>query len=173
MIQYSNINDAWGNKETFKKNNLNNIENLENKKNVNVENLENKKNVNVEKLETEPINLSKQNNYLFPHQPNPMNSIQNENYASNTCSFSEHLKTCEHCRNSLAEYFTNDSSMSTINLFGLKINITKDVLKVIFVILIILIFVILLSTINYSFKERSANMKYYMMAPPHHIPYYR
>ena len=80
------------------------------------------------------------------------------------------VKTCEECRNSLYEYLGNESTTSTIDLFGLKITVSKDILKIIFIILIICIFIILLSMVNVSLKEET-NMKYFMMPPQ--MPYFR
>ncbi len=182
MIQYSNINDAWGNKDLLKKNSLNNLNNKSIESNLEV---------------IEPKIIP--NNVVKPIYPNadiakaPVNIIQpqppviipmskpevkehffKETHSVKSCSFAEHLKNCEECRNSLSEYFGNESSTTTIDLLGLKITVSKDILKIIFVILIICIFIILLSMVNISFKE-DLNMKYlmkYNMMPPQ-MPFYR
>jgi hypothetical protein len=158
MIQYSSINDAWGNKEIYKK--TNNIDNFINNK---VESFTQPQVVNKVETFTQPqvVNTPEIVNNHSEHFNNPAQT--------NYCSFSEHLKNCEHCKNSLTEYFTNDGTISNINLFGLNINITKDVLKIIFIILIILIFIILLSMINISLKDFKSQMKYYMVP---NMPYY-
>jgi hypothetical protein len=198
MIQYSSINDAWGNKEIYKKKDLNNIENLINKKLVN-ESFENKhQQISIvhepKSIENQPKPIENQPKPIenqpkpIENQPKPIENqvkpIENQpkpiehfkyDLDKSSCSFAEHLKTCEYCKNSLAEYFTNDNNnpISTINLFGLKINITKDVLKIIFVIIIIIIFVILLSIINISLKNPKTMMKYYMvpnMPNMHNMP---
>ena len=169
MIQYSSINDAWVNKETYKKNTLNNFEGFNSKQ---AEKFVSQQNNHIDnKPINKPINtpidnhINNHNNIINKEhfEPSPINS---------TCSFAEHLKTCEYCRNSLTEYFENDSSISTIDIFGLKINITKDVLKIIFIILIVLIFIIILSTLNISLNNPNMNMKYYMIPHiPHNLPY--
>lgn len=181
MIQYSSINDAWGNKEIYKKNALNNFEGFNNSKPV--EKFVSQKNTPVNDIHIAPIiekpiivqNIAQNKEHFEPAPINPAADTATyiNNYTSKSCSFAEHLKNCEHCRNSLTEYFENDSSVSTINIFGLKINITKDVLKVIFIILIVLIFIIILSTINFSLNNSRMNMKYYMVPQvPHNLPYY-
>jgi hypothetical protein len=163
MIQYSSINDAWGNKETYKKNALNNLEGFNSKP------LE--KFVS-EKTQQESNNIAPiEKPSIIPNIiPNitPNNIINKEHFEpiliNSKCSFAEHLKICEDCRNSLTEHYENNNN-AQINIFGFKINITKDVLKVIFILLIVLIFIIILSTINISLNYPKTNMKYYMV--PH------
>ncbi len=134
MINYSSINDAWGYKEIYKKNTLDNIENQSNKKQNIVEN--NTNNTNPQK--TEHFN----------------------EMIKTDCALMEHIKSCETCKNKLAKIFENfdNSSGPEINILGLKLHITKDVLKLIFILLIILIFIILLSIINFPFKN--SELKY-------------
>jgi hypothetical protein len=177
MIQYSSINDAWGNKEIYKKNTINNIDiskQIDGFKQK-VETFVNPQ--PVQKVETfvNPQPVQKVETFVNPQPIIP----NNEHFVStttlpSTCNFAEHFKTCEHCRNSLSEYFENNntSSLSIIDIFGLKINITKDVLRVIFVIIIVLIFIIILSTINVSLQDTKMHMKYYMMPQMHNMPYY-
>jgi hypothetical protein len=149
MIQYSSINDAWGNKDINKKS-INNIEKFIDKplmknKEPNID----KPVINIEKMVPQNhINLNKEK---FVDEPS-------------NCSYTEHLKTCENCRKKITEFFNSETSNTKeINIFGLiKFNLTTDVLKVIFVILLIFIFVLLLSMINISFKTNTA-MKYYMI----------
>ena len=197
MIQYSSINDAWGYKDTYKKNSLNNIENFANKNTINVELITNNTNHpvphNDTHNDTHPIHHNDNNDthnnthnnthndthniHPISHHEHFMNPIIN----NNSCSFAEHFKTCDHCKDSFIEYFNNNNYnnnnnnnnkiIKTINLLGLEINITKDVLKVIFILIIILIFVLLLSTVNISFKNKQfTQMKYYTM--PQNMPYY-
>lgn len=126
MINYSSINDAWGNKEKeiYKKNESQNIETLNNQP----QRCENKK------IE----------NFEVTTQPKP-------------CALMNHIKECSECRMKMAEMFTNTDNSNTckktINILGLKINITNDVLKVLFLIIIIAIFILLLSIINLSFAK--------------------
>jgi hypothetical protein len=183
MIQYSNINDAWGNKDLLKKNSLNNLNNKSIESNLevlkpNVPIAPKLPEINPEK-NTPQISIEKElkpvvQNSLFD-QLAPFNK-EHFFQESKPCSFANHLKNCEHCRNSLTEYLSNESTTSTIDLFGLKITISKDILKIIFVILIICIFIILLSMVNISFKnDMNSNMRYFMkydMMPPQ-IPFYR
>jgi hypothetical protein len=199
MIQYSSINDAWGNKEIYKKNTINNIDGFTNKP------LNNLKQINTF-IQPKPQEVETFVQVPVPQQPKvetfipvleqkiekilPVleEKIQNNEHFYNipatstmrtSCGFAEHLKNCEYCRSSLSEYFDSDNSnsVSTINIFGLKINITKDVLKFIFVIIIIIIFIIILSTINVSLKETKMNMKYYIVpqgpnVAMHNFPFY-
>jgi hypothetical protein len=191
MIQYSSINDAWGNKEMYKKNTINNIDGFTNKLINNPKQIDTfiqPKPQEVEPFVNQPPKEPKVETFVNqpPKEPKVETfvsqiPIQNYGHFNNTsitstmrtsCSFAEHLKNCEHCRNSLSEYFESDNPVSTINIFGLKINITKDVLKIIFVIIIVLIFIIILSTINISLKDTRTNMKYYMVPNMHNIPFY-
>lgn len=183
MIQYSSINDAWGNKEIYKKNTLNNMDGFNNSKPVETfvspkVTQELQKPQEIQEHEKPQVSnnipqiIETSNKEHF--EPMPLNNthLQNlPNLQNSSCSFAEHLKNCEHCRNSLTEYFDTDSAVAHINIFGLKINITKDVLKVIFVILIVLIFIIILSTINISLNDQKMHMKYYIVPQvPHNFP---
>ena len=170
MIQYSSINDAWGNKEMYKKNTINNIDGFANKLFTNEP---------PKQIDTFIQQLPKVETFVSQQLPKveTFNDVLSTSTMSSPCSFAEHLKSCDHCRNSLLEYFDNGNSVSTINIFGLKINITKAVLKIIFVIIIVLIFIIILSTINISLKDTSSHMKYYIMPqvsniPMNNIPFY-
>ncbi len=124
MINYSSINDAWGNKEIYRKNESQNIEHLNN-------------------------------------QPQKCANKQIEHFEATTkstsCALMNHIKECSECRMRMAEMFTNTDTSNTckktINILGLKINVTNDVLKVLFLIIIIAIFILLLSIINLSFKK--------------------
>jgi len=176
MIQYSSINDAWGNKEIYKKNSLNNFNGFNNSKPE--DKIVSQKNTPIEKPIDKPIiitNVPQNVPQTIVQNIAPNNIINKEHFEpvtstiNSTCNFAEHFKNCEHCRNSLSEHFNNDSSMSTI--FG--INISKDILRIIFIILVVLIFIIILSTINISLNNPQMNMKYYMVPQiPHNLPYY-
>ncbi len=188
MIQYSNINDAWGNKDLLKKNSLNNLNNksIENNLEVQSPNVPNKE-IIYDKPMDKPIDKPMENikpieqNSLFNQlAPTKEHFFQTttpiKTHPTGSCSFAEHLKTCEECRNSLTEYLDSDNTTSTINLFGLKITISKDVLKIIFIISIVCIFILLLSMVNISFKDDiNTNMKYLMKYNmiPQQIPYFR
>ncbi len=134
MINYSSINDAWGNKEKeiYKNNESQNIETLNN-------------------------------------QPQRCENKQIEHFEVTTqpksCALMNHIKECSECRMKMAEMFTNTDNSNTckktINILGLKINITNDVLKVLFLIIIIAIFILLLSIINLSFTK--TNTKYVVL----------
>jgi len=114
---------------------------------------------------------------------NPQQNVNyNEHFTGNNCAFMEHLQNCPFCmakfKNSITDNFTEnftnsiknqitehfadpttstspqvDKPISTINLFGLEINITKDVLKVLFIIILIIIFILLLRMVNVTFKK--------------------
>ncbi len=120
MINYSTINDAWGNKEIYRKNESQ------------IEPLNNESQKCQKKVETFEVTAQ-----------------------SKSCSFINHIKECEECRMKMSEMFTNTDNSNickkTLNILGLKINITNDVLKVLFIIIIIAIFILLLSIINFSF----------------------
>jgi hypothetical protein len=228
MIQYSSINDAWGNKEMYKKNTINNIDGFTNIKQIDkfiqpkpvdvetfiqqvpqVQQVPQEQKVETfiqqvpqvqqvlqvpqeqkvetfiqqvpqvpqeQKVETYISQIPKVETFVVPHNED-FYGIPSTSTMRTSCGFAEHLKSCDHCRNSLSEYFDSGNSVSTINIFGLKINITKDVLKIIFVIIIVLIFIIVLSTINVSLKDTRTHMKYYMVPqvsniPMHNVPFY-
>lgn len=204
MIQYSNINDAWGNKEIFKKNILNNyldigkpVAKISPKEAESVQDilLAPVNNNNIPKVEqnivvpiTAPLNVPLSNTPvnnkkmeqnitnpvpiitdipILSNKPIINNIINNEHFTS--CSYAEHLNNCEACRNALIEQFSSKSS-ACINLFGMGFNISKDVLQIIFIILIVIIFVILLSLVNIPMKDdlnvqlqKAAQLKYLMM----------
>jgi hypothetical protein len=197
MIQYSSINDAWGNKEIYKKNTLNNIDGFNNSKPIetfisqklvqDTSVLQNIVPQNIVPQNIVPQNIVPQNivpQNIVPQNIVPQNIVpQNKEHfvdistnITNSCNIAEHLKNCEHCRNSLNEHFVNDNSILQFNIFGLKINIKKDVFKVIFIILIVLIFIIILSTINISLIDKKLNMdanmkiKYYMLPNVQGVP---
>jgi hypothetical protein len=142
MIQYSTINDAWGNKQIYRKNTIDNFTNKQITKNEE----------SVAETVAEPV----VQNAVPAAQPILIEKPYKEHFNNNSCSYTEHLKNCEHCRNQLREYFDNSAP---IKIYG--IHITKDMLKIIFIILIILIFIILLSMINISFND--AHTKYIMV----------
>ena len=156
MIQYSSINDAWGNKDINKKT-INNIEKF-------IEKPSNQEKTNISPQIISPQIISPP--MISPQIISPP-MINKEHFTSDVsyCSFTEHLKTCEKCKKNMAEYFTNPGNNTReINLFGLiKFNLTTDVLNLIFIILIILIFVIILSMVNVSFRTNNTAMKYYMV----------
>jgi hypothetical protein len=183
MIQYSSINDAWGNKEMYKKNTINNIDTFIQQSPQKVETftpqqlpqkVETPQQL-PQKVETfTPQQLPQKVETFTPQQSpqkvetfTPQKSIQHHEHfdvsssVMKTCSFAEHLKSCEHCRNSLSEYFENDSPSLPIDIFGFKI--TKEILNIIFIIIIVLIFIIILSTINVSLNDTRTHMKYYMV----------
>ncbi len=148
MIQYSSINDAWGNKDINKKS-LNNIEKF-----INRPPLNNNIPAQVASAIEHPIILDTKNN------------LNKEQFVSEVsqCSFTEHLKTCDNCKKIIAEYFINqNSNVREIKLWGLQLSLPTETLKVIFIILIILIFILLLSMVNISFKNNNIGMKYYMV----------
>ncbi len=158
MIQYSSINDAWGNKKP-----LNYVENFVAKDNkvpvqvpmqIPVPELHNKKDVHPEP----PVIKEPPKKETFANEMSP-------------CAFTEHLKTCEKCKNTIAEYFeNNDNPEREINFFGLvRFHVTTEFLKGVFVVIIIVIFVLLLSMINISFKNNNNQLKYYMV--PANIPH--
>jgi hypothetical protein len=221
MIQYSNINDAWGNKEIFKKNILNNNSDIgkpvarispkeaESIQDVLLAPVINNNNINnIPKVEqnivvpitapinvpvTAPINVpinvpftapitapfnvpfnvplsntpiknekqENNNNNININNPVPIISdvpilsnqpiINNKEHFS-SCSYAEHLNNCAACRNAIIEKFSSKSS-ACVNLFGMGFNISKDVLQVIFIILIVAIFILLLSLVNIPMKD--------------------
>jgi hypothetical protein len=208
MIQYSNINDAWGNKEIFKKNILNNnldsigkpVAQISPKNDISVQDIllapvETKNVAQVDKdivvpitapnasapISNTPVNNPSRSTDNFPINPvpkniidipilsnQPINNINNKEHFS-SCSLSEHLNNCESCRNTIAEHFKNNNK-SHINILGLEFDISKDILKVIFIILIVIIFIILLSLVNIPMKDdlnnlglKPAQIKYLLM----------
>lgn len=168
MIQYSNINDAWGNnKEIFKKNVLNNnLEKPADKLPESIPNTYSPRIVDIPLSNTPVLNTitsKPSTNIIEPNIPISNKPINTEHFKS--CSYAEHFKVCESCRNSMLEHFKNLNT-AKVNLLGTTYFINKDVLKTIFIILIVLIFIILLSMVNIPVKEINippAHMKYLMM----------
>jgi len=166
MIQYSNINDAWGNKEIFKKKVLNNY--VEKPADIKPSEIpQSNKPIKHEQIITTTITNPNSNSNPITNNPinNPINN-GNLNEHFKACSFAEHFKQCESCRNSMIEQF-NNSNKAKVNIFGMKFLISREILKIIFIILIVLIFMILLSLVNLPIKEEiritPAHMKYLMM----------
>jgi hypothetical protein len=145
MIQYSSINDAWGNKEMFK-----------NKKpsvtpKINYDTPMKKEEI----IKTEPSQEA------FTEQFTDVISKKDEQKV--TCDAVDHLLNCDKCLKKLKEKFSNKKNIKNyeINLFNYKFIITKEILQGVFVFLILCIFLLLLSSINQSLKP--TDMKYYVL----------
>ncbi len=171
MIHYSSIKDAWGKKDMFKNN-------ISSGKFTNT--LEPVTNCQTSIKEQNVQPTSPPETFVVKESINLLENIKkNEHFTENNCAFMEHLQNCPFCmaklKNTFTENFTSsiredfiettssviDKPISTINLFGLEINITKDVLKVLFIIILIIIFILLLRMVNVSFKN--TNNKYLNM----------
>ena len=172
MIHYSSIKDAWGKKDMFKNNS-------QNAKFTNIYDPSTNCQASIKQPYTTIQNPPVQN----PPVQNPPETfsqiepikydlqtnhkvIQNEHFAQNNCAFMEHLQNCPFCMGKMKEHFADPTStgalgvymeqpISSINLFGFEINITKDVLKVLFIIILIVIFILLLRMVNVSFKKEN------------------
>lgn len=124
MIHYSSINDAWGNKEIYKNN-------------------------------KETFSQNTKPDIIKPVEIIKVLPVKNEHFTNmQDCNVVEHIKNCPECKKKLSEMFTNTDNSKEINLFGFKINLTKDVLKIILIILLILITVNLFSLINTVFENK-------------------
>jgi hypothetical protein len=137
MINYSSINDAWGNKEIYKKNNTNISP------------------VNIQPVNIPPVNIQPVN---IPVVYDVVEKFTDK------CELLDHIINCEKCKNKMVELFANEQPQQTmpINIFGL--NVTNDVLKILFIIIICVIFVLLLSMVNSSLtKPVVSEMKYFVM----------
>jgi hypothetical protein len=143
MIHYSSINDAWGNKEIYK----NNKESF-------TQSFTQSNTIPIVPIPIVPIN-------------NPAQSTNNqdnvkpiEHFAPTTstnvqyCSTIEHINNCPECKKKLSEMFKNSDNNREIKIFGMTINLTKDVLKIILIIILILITVNLFSLINVVFQDK-------------------
>ncbi len=135
MIHYSSINDAWGNKEIYKNNK--------------------EKFTQSNPIQAAPINAP----INAPIQP--INNVKPIEHFNN-CTMVEHIENCPECKKKLSEMFKNSDNNREIKIFGFTINLTKDVLKMILIILLILITVNLLSLINTVFPEKPI----YVLPPP-------
>jgi hypothetical protein len=202
MIQYSSINDAWGNKETYKKYNKGETfqnttlkkESFQNNNLVdhhtNIKEVNEPVNKPVDKPVSQPIQVINEpiNETLVQPVNQPINKVVSEPFTNNhhqqnmhhkfierfyqnenrPCNIIEHLKNCPECVEKMRELFTNNNDednyiYSKINIFGLKINITKDVLKIVFILLIVLIFIVFLSIINVPLIGNNSSSKYYLV----------
>ncbi len=136
MIQYSSINDAWGNKEMFRKKKPSLLPK------INYDTNEKKETVIVEKI----------TNSSTPIETKPVNE----------CNAFEHMMNCPKCLNKIKEKFTQSNIPKyEVYMFGFKIVITKEILQAIFIFLILCIFLLFLSSINQSFKQ--TEVKYYIL----------
>ena len=161
MIHYSSIKDAWGKKDMFK-NNTPLSKSFEPASNCNTQ-------VNKPTTQSETFTQNNTIKYEVPQvvQPQVVQQIQqtlNEHFAQNNCGFMEHIQNCPFCMGKMKEHFAETSTgvlpeqpISIVNIFGFKINITKDVLKVLFIIILIVIFILLLRIINVSFKKNNTS----------------
>ena len=171
MIQYSNINDAWGNKEIFKKNLLNNSNDFTKP----VAPIVTPNAVEIEPKTLAPAVLTTNQptpKFTPPYENNVLTATPNkESFHAKSCSFAEHLKECQECRNSMYEHFKNTNS-AVVNLLGYELYISKDFLKILFIIIIIAIFILLLSFINVPIPDNlnvnPTNIKY-IIPPMHHM----
>jgi hypothetical protein len=158
MIHYASLQDAWGNKEIFKKS-------TPKQSPPQVENLTNSCGIS-------PIVYNTPTPTPTPTPiptPTPVEQVRTEQFTEHfgSCNMVDHFANCEQCRMRMADMFANTNTISTINIFGCTINITPDVVKVLFIIIIVLIFVLLLSMINLNYKQPSDAMKY--LLHPRHI----
>ena len=148
MIQYSSINDAWGNKEMFR-----------NKK----PSLLPKINYDIP-TPTPPPPTS-------PPTPTPQ-PVEKLTNTQSKCDNFEHMMNCPKCFNKLKERFTQSSiNKYEVNIFGLKINITKEILQAVFFFLILCIILLLVSSFRNSTEQTA--VKYYILPNNFTTPYLR
>ena len=157
MIHYSSIKDAWGKKDMFKNNKPLEVSPKVQEPIIQCQ-------ASVKEPEIIPPEIIK---YDLPvNQPIIQQNVQ-EHFVQNNCAFMEHLQNCPFCMSKMKEHFNETTSsiveepISTINIFGFKINITKDVLRILFIIILSIIFILLLRIVNVSFKN--TNNKYLNM----------
>ena len=174
MIHYSSIKDAWGKKDMFKNN-------IPSGKFTNI--YESATNCKTQTPNIQPTSppetFTQKETIKYDAQTIAQTIAQNieqpieqpiEHFTQNNCAFMEHLQNCPFCMGKMKEHFADPIStsapeekpISTINLFGFEINITKDVLRILFVIILIVIFILLLRMVNVSFNK--TNKKYLAMS---------
>jgi hypothetical protein len=155
MIQYSNIGDAWGHiddKEMYK-NNDNDILNES----------DNQVPISTKKTINNPI--SEKNDKIIENMPilneietiistSDNNMVDN---STNNCILMDHVKICDKCRGNLMELLNNSQCKYNIN--GIKFNINRNILKIIFVLLILLIIIILISMCFKLSNNKILNMQ--------------
>ena len=134
MINYSSISDAWGNK-TYRNNKMVN-------------------NTNSEKFTTTVE--TKVDKQVDKQIDNQVNNVKQLHESFNGCNMVDHLKNCAECKKKLQEFFINSDNSNDVNFFG--ITFSKDIGKIIFIIIIVIIFILILSIINFSIKQ--SQMKY-------------
>jgi hypothetical protein len=135
MINYSSINDAWGHKETFKKN-INPISET----NVKVE--PKKEIVLTETKETFITPSSCKMTEHFDSCPKCLNKLK------------EMFSDAPYVSRG-AQYLSDDY----IEIFGFIIR--KNIIQILFIIIIIIIFMLLLSMVNFPMKQ--SNIKYNLL----------
>jgi hypothetical protein len=142
MINYSSINDAWGKKEIYKKkpeiksqSEINEIKVKEKYTPEQVTKHDIKKNIFIESLPNEHYEHNEHNgNY--------------EHFSS--CNVMEHITNCPECKNKFMKFSQEMFSQTnnTITLPGCNIKISRDALKIIFILIIISIILLFISIIN-------------------------
>ncbi len=138
MINYSSINDAWGKKEIYKK-----------KQELNNSELNNSQNNNIQNNNTQNNNTQNNNIQNNNTQDNMKNNIVLEHPTIEkfqSCNVIEHIANCNECRNKLKYLFTQNNEM--ITLPGCNIKISKDTLKILFILIIFCIILLFISIIN-------------------------
>lgn len=161
MINYSSINDAWGKKDIYKNNN----------KKINSANNDSKSNQPLSEQVKPQVPVKVQVPEQVPAKALDIKKdifIENpffENFSS--CNFMEHIKNCSECK----EKFKNFSqemfgqTNQTITLPGCNIKISKDTLKVVFILIIICIILLFISIITENKTCPSPYYNKYMYMP--------
>ena len=187
MIQYSSLNDAWGNsnKEIYKKIINNDIPDAENTNSITTPRIDDSNTPSatnsVNNTEAEPsiYNLNQPRNNVFSIVKKNGNVINNEEltntsndkkHCMETNDMIHHLTVCKECRDKLKLLLENDNNIK-INLNGIKLNVNRNILKIIFVLLIFLILLIIISMCNKKLNNNTN--KYYSVNDLYLEPYLR
>ncbi len=128
MINYSSINDAWGKKDIYKNN-----------KETKIKTDANSKAIQQAPVPTKELDIKKE---VFIESPSF------ENFSS--CNLMEHIKNCSECKEkfkSISKEMFGQTN-ETITLPGCNIKISKDALKLLFVLIIICIILLFISIVT-------------------------
>jgi hypothetical protein len=160
MINYSSINDAWGKKEIYKKKPEAKTEikteiktQPEAKENISEQKKTNdiKKNIFIESLPYEN----------YEHYEHYEHNGNYEHFSS--CNVIEHITNCPDCKNKFIKFSKEMfSENNTITLPGCNIKISRESLKIIFIIIIISIILLVISIINEKTSMPAFNKYMYM-----------
>jgi hypothetical protein len=140
MINYSSINDAWGKKDIYKNNKIHSVNN-NSKSNQPLSE-------QVKTIVPMPAKVPEQVQALDIKKDIFIETPFFEKFSS--CNFMDHIKNCSECKEKFKNFNQEmfGQTNQTITLPGCNIKLSKDTLKVVFILIIICIILLFISIIN-------------------------